>query len=83
MKDCNHLTHSDLANLDGFAAGRRNFIKLAFGPEHASDPMLEYSVHAAVLRPFAAKIREKYAAIEIETYLMALDGSVEDAAAQS
>ena len=187
MKDCNHLTHSDLANLDGFAAGRRNFIrlatlgvgsalffgaapvrasgtaealllscmdfrlvddlvkfmdgkgltneydhvvlagasagatsdkfsgwhetfwshlkvaidlhkikkvmvidhrdcgayKIAFGPDHAKDPALELAVHAAVLRPFAAKIREKYAAIEVETYLMALDGSVEDVVAQS
>lgn len=52
--------------------------KIAFGPEHAKDPGVEMSVHAAVLRPFAAKIKEKYAALEVETYLMALDGTVED-----
>lgn len=57
--------------------------KIAFGPDHAKDPALELSVHAAVLRPFAAKIKEKYASLEVETYLMALDGSVEDVALQS
>ena len=56
--------------------------KIAFGPDHALDPALELSVHAAVLRPFAAKIKEKYATLEVETYLMALDGSVEDVAEQ-
>ena len=57
--------------------------KIAFGPDHAADPALELAVHAAVLRPFAAKIKEKYASLEVETYLMALDGSVEDIALQS
>jgi carbonic anhydrase len=57
--------------------------KIAFGPEHAEDPELEYSVHAAVLRPMAAKIKEKHASVEVETYLMALDGSVEEVAARS
>jgi carbonic anhydrase len=57
--------------------------KIAFGPAHAEDPVLEYSVHAAVLRPLAAKIKEKHAGIEVETYLMALDGSVADVTAQS
>ena len=52
--------------------------KLAFGPEHAKDPAVEMAVHAAVLRPFAAQIKEKYAQLEVETHLMALDGSVED-----
>ena len=55
--------------------------KLAFGAEHATDAAIEYAVHAAVLNPLTGKIKEKYAELEVETYLMALDGSVEEVVA--
>jgi len=55
--------------------------KIAFGAEHTADPVIEYAVHAAVLNPLTGKIKEKYAELEVETYLMALDGSVEEVVA--
>ncbi len=52
--------------------------KIAIGKEHAADPKTEYAAHAAILLPLAAKIKEKYPALGVETYLMGLDGKVED-----
>lgn len=51
--------------------------KIAYGPEHTKDPALERAVHAAVLLPLALEIRQKYKDLHVETYLMALDGTVE------
>jgi hypothetical protein len=51
--------------------------KIAYGEEHTKDPALERAVHAAVLMPLALEIRQKYPDLHVETYLMALDGTVE------
>lgn len=50
--------------------------KMAFGPEHASDPDVELAVHSAVLGKLANAVRAKYPKMAVETHLMALDGSV-------
>jgi carbonic anhydrase len=52
--------------------------KIAIGPDHTKDAELERAAHAAILLPLTAAIKEKYPALEVETYLMALDGSVEE-----
>lgn len=51
--------------------------KIAYGEEHTKDPGIEHAVHAAVLMPLALEIRQKYPTMHVETYLMALDGTVE------
>ena len=51
--------------------------KIAYGEEHTKDAALERSVHAAVLLPLSLEIRQKYPKLHVETYLMALDGTVE------
>ena len=85
MRCCNQLVDEDVSVVGGFSTGRHGIkkvmvidhrdcgaYKITFGPEHAKDPGVEMPVLAAVLRPFAAKIKEKYAA---------LDGTVEDVTA--
>jgi carbonic anhydrase len=52
--------------------------KIALGPDHTKDPATELAAHAAILMPLASKIKEKHAHLEVETYLMALDGTVEE-----
>jgi len=51
--------------------------KVILGPEHAEDPKVEMDVHAAQLGTLRARIEEKYPKLEVETLLMALDGTVE------
>ena len=51
--------------------------KIALGPDHTKDPAIELSAHAAILMPLAGKIWEKHAHLDVETYLMAIDGTVE------
>lgn len=52
--------------------------KIAIGPDHAKDPAKELKAHAAILLPFAASIKKKHKQLEVETYLMAVDGTVEE-----
>jgi carbonic anhydrase len=52
--------------------------KIALGPDHTKEPAAELAAHAAILMPLASKIKEKHAHLEVETYLMAIDGTVEE-----
>ncbi len=52
--------------------------KIALGPEPVSTPDLELDAHRATLEIFAAEVAERHPNLDIGTYLMALDGSVEE-----
>lgn len=54
--------------------------KVFLGPEHAKDPQTEKQTHAAQLAKLRSLINEKHPTLEVETLLMALDGSVETVA---
>lgn len=51
--------------------------KLALGPEHAADPEVEMGEHSRMIAALTARIRSRFEALEVEGYLMALDGSAE------
>jgi len=51
--------------------------KIAVGPDHAKDPATELAAHAEILGPLKAEIVKRFPHLEVETHLMALDGSVE------
>src|SRR5690606_13932058 len=51
--------------------------KVILGPEHAQDPQQEKATHADQLRALRGMIAKAHPSLEIETLLMALDGSVE------
>ncbi len=52
--------------------------KIAFGPEHANDPVAETKVHSEMMAVLAATLKARKPELEFEGYLMALDGSVEE-----
>ena len=52
--------------------------KLALGPDHAKDAETERRAHAEILGGLAGQIRKRYPRLGVETYLMALDGTVEE-----
>jgi len=54
--------------------------KAFLGPEHVRDPRIEAAAHAELLRRFEAEVATRQPGLEIETLLMALDGSVETVA---
>jgi carbonic anhydrase len=51
--------------------------KLLLGPGHAKDRATETAAHAAELGKLRAAIKARNPALEVETLLMALDGTVE------
>lgn len=51
--------------------------RIALGPDHAADAASERAAHAGLLGLLAEAMAERHPALEVETYLMALDGSVE------
>ncbi len=51
--------------------------KIALCPDHTKDPAAGLAAHSAILMPLASKIKEKCANLGVETYLMAIDGTVE------
>lgn len=51
--------------------------KVVLGEDFGKMPDKETQVHAETLMKLRGKILEKYPQLEVETYLMALDGSVE------
>lgn len=51
--------------------------RVVYGIDFGKDPAAETIVHTEHLRKLAAMIKAKYPALEVETALMALDGSVE------
>ncbi len=51
--------------------------KIALGPDHLETPDSERAAHAELLGQLAGQIAERQPALEVETWLMALDGSVE------
>jgi hypothetical protein len=51
--------------------------KVILGPEHTLDPQREKDTHAAQLTKLRAMLNEAHPQLQVETLLMALDGSVE------
>ncbi|MEX0759854.1 MAG: carbonic anhydrase [Tistlia sp.] len=51
--------------------------KIALGSDHLATPDRERDAHSELLGQLAAQIAERQPALAVETYLMALDGSVE------
>jgi carbonic anhydrase-like protein len=51
--------------------------KLAFNQDFGADPVAETAIHTQVMTAFQAMVKEKQPALEVETWLMALDGKVE------
>jgi hypothetical protein len=51
--------------------------KAFLGPQHAKDPATEGKIHGEQLRLLRAEAAKRQPGLEIETLLMALDGSVE------
>ncbi|HYD98629.1 MAG TPA: carbonic anhydrase [Alphaproteobacteria bacterium] len=51
--------------------------KVVHGIDFAADPAAESRIHAETLRSLAAAIKARHAHLEVETALMALDGTVE------
>lgn len=51
--------------------------KIALGSDHLASPDSERAAHAGLLGELAGQVAERQPALTVETYLMALDGSVE------
>lgn len=51
--------------------------KIALGTEHLATPESEREAHAGLLGELAGQIAERQPGLAVETYLMAVDGSVE------
>jgi carbonic anhydrase len=51
--------------------------RIALGVDPAASPETEYQQHRNVMLDFAMQLRERHPTLGLETYLMALDGSVE------
>jgi carbonic anhydrase len=54
--------------------------RIALGSAPDASPEKEYEQHRNVMLEFAIQLRERHPALGLETYLMALDGSVEPVA---
>jgi carbonic anhydrase len=52
--------------------------KIALGKDHLKDAETEREAHAKILNILAQEIHAKYPQLAIETYLMAVDGGVEE-----
>lgn len=51
--------------------------KLALGADAVATPDAESAAHAATLAAFAAQVHDRHPDLEVETFLMSLDGKVE------
>lgn len=51
--------------------------KLALGADAVSTPETESAAHAGSLAAFAAQVHDRHPDLEVETFLMSLDGKVE------
>jgi hypothetical protein len=51
--------------------------KLAFSQDFGADPEAETAIHTKVMTDFQALVKEKQPALEVETWLMTLNGQVE------
>jgi hypothetical protein len=51
--------------------------KLAFNADLAQDPQAETEIHTAELTALRANIEDRYPTLEVELFLMALDGTVQ------
>jgi len=51
--------------------------KIAYGAERVANPAIETVTHAAALEAFRAQVALRHPRMQVETGLMALDGSVE------
>jgi hypothetical protein len=54
--------------------------KIIFGEDFAADPKKELEVHAKQMRSLKDDIAQKYPKLQVEMYLMALNGSAESVA---
>jgi hypothetical protein len=51
--------------------------KVILGEDFAKDPAKETTIHTTQLQRLGKMVKEKYPALEVELFLMALDGTVE------
>jgi len=51
--------------------------KIAYGDDKVANPQIETETHRAALAEFRKQVKERQAALAVETGLMALDGKVE------
>ncbi|HEY2755463.1 MAG TPA: hypothetical protein VGJ01_06925, partial [Pseudolabrys sp.] len=51
--------------------------KIAYGAEAVATPQIETETHKAALAEFRKQVAERQPALQVETGLMALDGTVE------
>jgi hypothetical protein len=54
--------------------------KLAFGQDLAANPAVETEIHTRVMREFRQAVKERHPSLEVDMFLMSLDGRAESIA---